>query len=168
MQQKEALYKGYYGYIKGVIVRYVHDYHSAEELVNDSFIKIFSHLETFQGTSDSANLGVSFKSWIAKIASRTAIDSLRRKKINFGVEEINENNTPYSLRTNPAETSEGREIMNLLNQLPHTQKTVFNLYEIEGFSHEEIAGLLAIPVNVCRVYLSRAKTKLKALYVKNI
>lgn len=168
VQQKEALYKSYYGYIKGVVLRYVQDYHAAEELVNDSFVKIFSHLETFHGTSDAADLCVSFKSWIAKIASRTAIDSLRKKKVNFGLEEINENHTPQLLRSNPAESSEGREIMNLLNQLPQTQKAVFNLYEIEGFSHEEIAGLLAIPENVCRVYLSRAKTKLKALYVKNI
>lgn len=168
MQPKEALYKGYYGYLKGVVIRYVQDYHTAEELVNDSFLKIFTHLENFQGTTDSANLCISFKSWIAKIASRTAIDSLRRNKMSFGPEEINENHTSQLLRCNPAENSEGREIMKLLNQLPQTQKTVFNLYEIEGFSHEEIAGLLAIPVNVCRVYLSRAKTKLKALYVKNI
>ena len=84
------------------------------------------------------------------------------------MEEINENHTPHLLRSNPAEHNDGREIMNLLKQLPQTQRTVFNLYEIEGFTHEEIAGLLAIPVNVCRVYLSRAKTKLKALYVKNI
>jgi len=168
VRQKEALYKGYYGYIKGVVLRYVHDYHTAEELVNDSFIKIFSHLENFQGTSNSTDLCLSFKSWIARIASRTAIDSLRRKKINFEIEEINENHTPQLLRSNPVEKTDSREIMNLLNHLPQTQKTVFNLYEIEGFTHEEIAGLLAIPVNVCRVYLSRAKTKLKALYVKNI
>ena len=168
LQPKEALYKNYYGYVKGVVVRYVQDYHTAEELVNDSFVKIFSHLETFHGTSESADLCTSFKSWIAKIASRTAIDWLRRKKINFGLEEISDHHTPQLLRSNPAEASDGREIMNLLNQLPQTQKAVFNLYEIEGFSHEEIAGLLAIPVNVCRVYLSRAKTKLKALYVKNI
>lgn len=168
VQQKEALYRGYYGYVKGVVLRYVQDYHTAEELVNDSFIKIFSHLEGFHGTDHSADLCVSFKSWIAKIASRTAIDSLRKKKIAFGLEEISENHIPAPLRSNPAEYNDGREIMSLLNQLPQTQRTVFNLYEIEGFSHEEIAGLLAIPVNVCRVYLSRAKTKLKALYVKNI
>ncbi len=168
VHHKEALYKGYYGYIKGVVLRYVHDYHTAEELINDSFIKIFLHLENFNGVTESADLNYSFKSWIGKIASRTAIDHLRRKKVNFGMEEINENHSPVALRTNPAEKSEGREIMNLLNQLPKTQKAIFNLYEIEGFTHEEISSLLAIPVNVCRVYLSRAKTKLKALYVKNI
>lgn len=168
LHRKEALYKGYYGYLKGVVLRYVRDYHSAEELINDSFIKIFSHLESFKGTRDSADLNHSFKNWIAKIASRTAIDFLRKRKTEFGLEEINENHTPAGLRINPAEHNGGREIMALLNQLPQTQKAVFNLYEIEGFSHEEIAGLLAIPENACRVYLSRAKTKLRSLLVKNL
>lgn len=164
---KEALYKSFYGYLKGVVIRYVQDYHSAEELVNDSFVKIFSHLENFKGTKNAADLNQSFKSWIAKIASRTAIDFLRRKKIDLGTDEINNNHVPARLTVNPANYNDGREIMNLLNLLPPTQKTVFNLYELEGFSHEEIASLLAIPENACRVYLSRAKAKLKTLLVKN-
>ncbi len=168
VQQKEALYKSYYGYIKGVVLRYVQDYHTVEELVNDSFIKIFSNLDTFHGKNNAADLCLSFKSWVAKIASRTAIDWLRRKKISFGHEEIQDHHGPRCLTNPPDGHSDGREIRRLLEYLPQMQRTIFNLYEIEGYSHEEIAGLLAIPVNVCRVYLSRAKTKLKALYVKNI
>lgn len=168
VQHKEALYKSYYGYVKGVVIRYVQDYHTAEELVNDSFIKIFSHLTTFGNTSTAVDLNLSFKSWIARIASRTAIDHLRKRKIIFCTEEISDNHLPSLLRSNPVEQNEAKDIMNLLNHLPNTQKTVFNLHEIEGFTHEEIAGLLSIPVNVCRVYLSRAKTKLRALYVKKI
>jgi RNA polymerase sigma-70 factor (ECF subfamily) len=166
VHHKETLYKGFYGYIKSIVIRYVQDFHSSEELVNDSFIKIFSHLKTFKGTYKSVDLIRSFKSWIARIASRTAIDHLRKKKINFGMEEINENHDPVALSVNPENRSDGKEIMNLLNHLPQTQKAVFNLYEIEGFSHEEISGMLSIPENVCRVYLSRAKAKLKTLYTK--
>ncbi|MFV0606407.1 MAG: RNA polymerase sigma factor [Niabella sp.] len=167
MQDKEALYKAFYGYIKGVILRYVRDQHRAEELVNDSFIKIFTHIGSFKGTENTIDLQLSFKSWVAKIASRTAIDFLRRKNVNFQMDEINEYNSPKALQSNPEDQSSSKEILDLLDQLPQTQKTIFNLYEIEGFSHEEIAGLLAIPVNVCRVYLSRAKAKLKSLYIKH-
>jgi RNA polymerase sigma-70 factor (ECF subfamily) len=166
VHHKETLYKSFYGYVKSVVMRYVQDYHFSEELVNDSFIKIFSHLKTFQGTSKSTDLVRSFKSWIAKIASRTAIDHLRKKKISFGMEEISENHNSVALSVNPEDRSDGREIMNLLNHLPETQKAVFNLYEIEGFSHEEISAMLSIPENVCRVYLSRAKAKLKTLYTQ--
>lgn len=163
---KEALYKGYYGFIKGVVKRYVNDFHTTEELINDSFIKVFNNLNTFKAPGLSANVEQSFKGWIAKIASRTAIDFLRKKKMDFTQDEPTENHFPDQ-HPSGVYSSEVKDIMSLLNQLPETQKTVFNLYEIEGFSHEEIAGLLNISENVCRVYLSRAKSKLKALYIKH-
>ncbi|MGJ7031397.1 RNA polymerase sigma factor [Niabella hirudinis] len=166
---KEALYKGYYGFIKGVVRRYVNDYQFIEELVNDSFVKIFNNLGTFKAPGYSADIEQSFKAWVARIASRTAIDFLRKKKMHFLQEEPSENHFPESSHPSSGGvySSEVKDIMSLLNQLPEIQKTVFNLYEIEGFSHEEIARVLQISENVCRVYLSRAKTKLKALYIKH-
>ncbi|WP_346237160.1 RNA polymerase sigma factor [Niabella insulamsoli] len=159
---KEALYKSFYGYLKGVVIRYVSDYHFAEELVNDSFIKIFSHISSFNALGQHGDITTSFKAWAAKIASRTAIDFLRKKKIDFGRDDISEMHTAPILV--PMQTSEAKDILKLLNELPKTQKAIFNLYEIEGFTHQEIAHLLEIPENVSRSYLSRAKNKLKSLY----
>lgn len=160
---KEALYRGFYGYLKGVVVRYVSDYHFAEELVNDSFIKIFSNISSFNGLRQSGDIAASFKAWIAKIASRTAIDFLRKKKVDFAGEDIADLPVPAALYTQP-QCSDVKDIMGLLNELPQTQRTIFNLYEIEGFTHQEISVLLTIPENVSRSYLSRAKSRLKALY----
>lgn len=163
---KETLYKSFYGYIKGVINRYVNDHHHAEELINDSFVKIFNNLSSFQAISQANNLSISFKAWIAKIASRTAIDFLRKKKIDFNKDDISEINLTIPSYEQTS-SSEAKDILKLLNELPQTQKAIFNLYEIEGYSHQEIAKLLAIPENVSRSYLSRAKNKLKALYIEN-
>lgn len=165
ISQKETLYKGYYGYLKGVVRRYVDDYHVTEELINDSFIKIFNNLASFRAPMQQASMEQSFKSWIARIASRTAIDFLRKKKIRFMEEEVAEK-SPAGHRAE-SYSSEVKEILAMLDRLPQTQKTVFNLYEIEGFSHEEIGRMLGISENVCRVYLSRAKTKLKTMYLKH-
>ena len=60
------------------------------------------------------------------------------------------------------------DIMGLLNKLLPMHKTVFNLYEIEGFNHEEIAEMLEIPSSSSRVYLTRAKEKLRSLYLKAV
>lgn len=164
-QHREALYKQYYGYVKGVVIRYTHDYHVAEELVNDSFLKIFSNLAFFNPSGQNTDLHLSFKSWMGKIASRTAIDFLRKKKADFT--EVSENHAVSNdTAGNPG--TEVQEILRLVNGLPEVQRTVFNLYEIEGFSHEEIARLLNINENVSRVYLSRAKEKLKKLYTTYI
>ncbi|WP_460687092.1 RNA polymerase sigma factor [Niabella aquatica] len=163
---KEALYRGFYGYLKGVVVRYVSDLHFAEELVNDSFIKIFNNITTFNALRQTGDITASFKAWVAKIASRTAIDYLRRKRIEFGREEVTDVQVA-SVNYANIYNSEAKDILKLLNELPQTQKAIFNLYEIEGFTHQEISGLLNIPENVSRSYLSRAKTKLKALYSEN-
>ncbi|MNY69124.1 RNA polymerase sigma factor [compost metagenome] len=58
--------------------------------------------------------------------------------------------------------------MRLLGNLPETHKLVFNMYEIEGFSHEEISTMLNIPESSCRVYLTRAKNKLRELYKNSL
>ncbi|MEE6186909.1 MULTISPECIES: RNA polymerase sigma factor [Chitinophagaceae] len=163
---KETLYKSFYGYVKGVVTRYVTDFHYAEEIVNDSFIKIFNNLSSFQALGQATNVSTSFKAWIAKIASRTAIDFLRKKKIDFNKDDISDINHS-SIAYEQSSSSEIKDILKLLNALPQTQRAIFNLYEIEGFSHQEIAVMLSIPENVSRSYLSRAKNKLKALYIEN-
>ncbi len=163
---KELMYKSFYGYVMGVIVRYISNSFDAQELVNDSFIKIFKHISSFESTSISDDVYTkSFKGWIAKIASRTAIDHLRKDKNNFLTEELDKIN--YQLY--PVQISHEihvKEIMALLNKLPPTHKFIFNLHEVEGFSHDEIAQMLKIPASSSRVFLGRAKNKLRELYAQ--
>jgi RNA polymerase sigma-70 factor (ECF subfamily) len=54
-----------------------------------------------------------------------------------------------------------KDILNLLNHLPEIHRLVFNLYEIDGYNHDEIGSMLSIPASSSRVYLSRAKEKLR-------
>jgi RNA polymerase sigma-70 factor (ECF subfamily) len=60
-----------------------------------------------------------------------------------------------------------QDIIEILNHLPQFHKTVFCLYEIEGYSHDEIAEQLGIPVSSSRVYLTRAKKQLRELFPVN-
>lgn len=165
---KEHLYKSYYGYIKGVIVRYIPDKHITEELINDCFIKIFNKIKTFKATEESDDLNRSFKSWIAKIASRTAIDYLRLKQSRFQFYDMSENHLPPMVEIDNYKNDSPSDIIKLIDQLPVVQKEIFNLYVMEGYAHEEISDILAIPINICRVYLSRAKNNLRILYNKRI
>ncbi|RYE28128.1 MAG: RNA polymerase sigma factor, partial [Sphingobacteriales bacterium] len=79
-KSKEMVYKSYYGYLIGVILRYVNDRNDAEELVNDSFIKIFKSIAQFSFPKNEIEAQKAFKGWMARISSRTAIDFLRTKK----------------------------------------------------------------------------------------
>ncbi|WP_285010173.1 RNA polymerase sigma factor [Pedobacter faecalis] len=161
------VYKSFYGYIIGVILRYVNNRDDAEELVNDSFIKIFKNIAQFSFPKEDDQLQKAFKGWIARISSRTAIDFLRARKEFTSIDDIAEGDQPVT-HLNAITQLNVRDIMSLLNALPETQRLIFNMYEIEGFSHDEISRALSISESSSRVYLTRAKTRLRDLYVKNL
>ncbi|MBC7914773.1 MAG: sigma-70 family RNA polymerase sigma factor [Pyrinomonadaceae bacterium] len=164
---KERIYKRFYGYAMAVIMRYLNDRNDAEELVNDCFIKIFKNISQFNYPTDPAQLDSAFRGWIARISSRTAIDFLRTKKTFLYIEDVGPDNEPYT-DINVISRLNAEDILKLLNALPEIHRIIFNMYEIDGFSHDEISETLNIPVSSSRVYLTRAKTKLRSLYAKDI
>jgi RNA polymerase sigma factor (sigma-70 family) len=164
---KEMIYKSFYGYLMGVIMRYVNNRNDAEELVNDCFVKIFKNIVTFTSPENPDELQKAFKGWIGKISSRTAIDFLRTKKTKIYVDDLEDYQHPIT-EVNVTSTLHVQDILNLLNALPDTQRIIFNMYEIEGFSHEEIAQTLDISDSSSRVYLTRAKSKLRTLYSNSL
>jgi RNA polymerase sigma factor (sigma-70 family) len=167
VQQSERsqsfLYKRFYGYMMAVSLRYVKNEMEAEDIVNESFVKIFRKLSNFEILSDEQALEKSFKGWIARITVNTSIDKLRAQKLTLDIDEINETeieNNTVSISTN----LEVADILKLMNKLPEIQRMIFNLYEIEGYSHDEISKQLNIPDSTSRTYLTRAKAKLRTLY----
>lgn len=166
-RSKAFIYKKYYGYVKAVVVRYVKLDIESEEIINESFVKVFRKLHSFEQHEDDLVLEKTFRSWMARIAVNTAIDMLRvKKQMQFiddedGVEIGN-------LSVNMASSLETNDILKLLDGLPPIQKAIFNLYEIEGYSHEEISKMLDVPESTSRTYLTRAKQKLRTLYSKHM
>lgn len=162
-RSQSFLYKRFYGYMMAVSLRYVKNEMEAEDIVNESFVKIFKKLSNFEILSDESALEKSFKGWIARITVNTSIDKLRAQKVTLDIDDINEieiENNSVSLSSN----LEVNDILALLNKLPEIQRTIFNLYEIEGYSHDEISKKLNIPDSTCRTYLTRAKSRLRILY----
>jgi RNA polymerase sigma factor (sigma-70 family) len=163
---KERIYKHYWGYLMGVSLRYIPNRDIAKEVVNDSFMKAFNHMEAFV-CDDESNFNKVFKAWLAKIAVRTALNEIRKRKSMFYYEELSDEHEK-SYNQNFDDSLNVADIMDLLNKLLPMHKTVFNLYEIEGFNHEEIADILDIPASSSRVYLTRAKEKLRSLYLRSV
>ena len=145
-----------------VALRYVADRDTASMVVNDSFMKIFSNLDTFE-CSDREHFNKVLKGWMAKITARTALNELRKGKASALQESLTEAHSwqfPVSLQDN----LHVENVWDLINSLNPSYRKVFTLYEIEGFSHDEIAELMGITASSSRVYLVRAKEKLKLLY----
>lgn len=163
---QERIYVHYWGYLMGISTRYFKDRNAAKEVVNDSFMKAFKTMYDFRHDHNLIDFQKTFKAWLAKITVRTALDKIRANKSALTyIEEYEDGGTGY---VEVEEKLFAEDILRLLHELPDLHRTVFNLYEIEGFSHDEIASMLTIPVSSSRTYLTRAKQKLRELYKKSI
>ena len=153
LKYQELLYKHFYAYAMGIGMRYLKNRDDAMEVVNDSFIKVFKGIQFFNETQP-------FKAWLRRIVVNTSID-LHRKNLKYN-EQIDLEQAEYIGK--PAEVIDqlsAKDILRLLDDLPEIHRVVFNLYEIDGYNHEEIGKMINIPVSSSRVYLSRAKEKLR-------
>jgi RNA polymerase sigma-70 factor (ECF subfamily) len=157
---QEMLYKHFFGYALTIGIRYLGDYSEAIEIVDDSFMKVFEKIKTYDKNKN-------FKQWLRKIIINTAIDRIRKKQIkNVKERKVNGEDIVHKSTDEPDSTLQTNEILKLLKRLPYLHGTVFNLYEIEGFNHKEIAEMLNIPESSSRTYLTRAKKELRELYQK--
>jgi RNA polymerase sigma factor (sigma-70 family) len=155
LRYQELLYKQFYGYAMSVGLRYCIDRDDALEVVNDAFIKVFNSMKNY----DTAK---PFKAWLRTIIVNTAIDR-RRKDFKLQL-NTDLNGAEYlPAHTNVIDTLNAQDILNLMRELPAIQLAIFNLYEVDGYNHDEIGVILNIPASSSRVYLSRAKEKLRKM-----
>ena len=161
---KQIKYNSLISQLKNKIFNYalymVNDRMDAEDITQDVFIKLWNNFEKI-------NL-IKAKSWLLKTTHNLCIDYLRKRKNKMNTSEGIEENT-ISIDNNflnDPEISYRRNMMkkrinNSIKELPNKLKSVFVLYEIEGFKYREISETLNIPINSIKVYLLRARKKLQ-------
>lgn len=151
--QKE-LYVKYSPLVYGIIRRYEYDQHIGQEILSDAFMKIFTklHLYSFKGA---------FEGWIRKIVVNTITDHARKNiKHNQHIKhDVQLENMVVS--ENVADRLTYKELLKLVYELPGTQRTVFNLFVFESFSHKDISEHLGITENNSRWHLNDARRRLK-------
>lgn len=155
LKHQELLYKHFYGYAMGISLRYSFSRDDALEAVNDAFIKVFNAIHSYDTNK-------AFKAWLRTIIVNTAIDR-RRKDMKHQLNLELDHTMPITGGQNAVGRLNVNDILKMMEALPPIQRTIFNLYEIDGYSHDEIADMLDIPASSSRVYLSRAKEKLRNL-----
>lgn len=137
-----------------IALRYVRDTDKAQEVVQDTFIKVFKAINNFDPQKGKID------AWMRKICIRIALRYLNKKEVPLTVlDEVIEN----SYGTDPTflENFDDSELMGFVMRLPEGYRQVFNLYVIEGYSHKEIANMLGIKEVSSRSNLHRAKDLLR-------
>lgn len=159
---QRQLYMQYYSYALSVCLRYLHDRDTALEAVNDGFLKIFQELPRFDVTR-YPDLASSWRGWMRRILVRTAIDRFRastRHAFQTDLEAV----TPFYPDDShtPLDTLSFEELLTVVGQLTPAYRAVFNMFVIDGYTHEEIAGQLGISVGASKSNLSKARAHLRA------
>ena len=122
-------------------------------------MKIFRKIESYQVEKE-------FKTWVRKIIVNTAIDYYRKDKRNSIETSIEAAyNEPVDEDVNNNLSAE--ELLKLIYSLPVKYRYIFNLFEIEGYSHDEIALQLGITASNSRANLTRAKKMLRKMILIN-
>jgi RNA polymerase sigma factor (sigma-70 family) len=155
LKYQELLYKHFYGYAMGIGLRYCLNRDDAMEVVNDAFIKVFNSMKSYDADKP-------FKAWLRTIIVNTAIDR-RRKDLKFQLNTELNGAEHMPGQVTAVNNLNVQDILKLMHALPAVQLAIFNLYEIDGYNHDEIAVMLSIPASSSRVYLSRAKEKLRKI-----
>ncbi len=153
LKHQELLYRHFYGFAKGICLRYSLSEDDAFEAVNDAFIKVFNAISGYNEANP-------FKAWLRSIMVNTAIDR-RRKEMKYHLQADINDTAPLIAPELVISQLNAQDILRLMETLPPLHRTIFNLYEIDGYSHDEISAMLNVPASSSRVYLSRAKEKLK-------
>ena len=150
------LYEKFSSKMLAVCTRYVGDKTEAEDVMIDGFMRIFDKIDqfTFQG---------SFEGWVRRIMVNEALMYVRSKKmIIVDLEYATEETSNASFSTD----LEAADLMKIIEELPVGYRTVFNLYAIEGYNHQEIGEMLGISEGTSKSQLSRARVMLQAKVLK--
>jgi RNA polymerase sigma-70 factor, ECF subfamily len=166
---QKLLYDRYAPIMNGICFRYVSDPDSVKDIVQDGFIKVFSKIKQYSGNG-------SFEGWMKRIFINGAISYLREQQKtlkHLNIEEVDENDIFHNQLDGEeslinkdviddfqliisADFSES-ELLEVLKRIPVKYRTVFNLFCIENYKHEEIAQVLDIDVSTSRTRLLRAR-----------
>ncbi len=140
-------------------LRYVRNQQDAEEVLSIAFTKAFEKISNFDYQGEG-----SFEAWIKKITVNECLMLLRKQKNAPLIIEPDENMAEQS--ESALDKLKSQELFELILKLPEGYRTIFNLYEIEGFSHQEIAEKLGISIGTSKSQLSKAKAYLREIIIK--
>lgn len=157
-RSQELLYRKFYGYAMSVCMRYTHSRDEALDVVNDGFLKVFTRLDQYDPTQP-------FKGWLRRIMINTALD-LYRASVRHQHEDLSEAYGASSDAADAHSQMAHEELIDMIQQLSPAYRLVFNLYVIDGYSHEEIANRLMISVGSSKSNLARARENLRAMIQK--
>ena len=151
---QKQLYDTYAPKMLGVCYRYARNADEAHEVMQEGFVRVFTHLEKWKKEGE---LGA----WIRRIMVNTALNWIRdSKKWSWEDEEKINDSAARETAYTPLQSLQAKELMALIKTLPHGYQVIFNLHAVEGYNHVEIGQMLGIHEGTSRSQYLRARRQL--------
>ena len=142
-----------------VCLRYAKDTTEAEDNLQDGFIKVFANLKSFRNDG-------SLEGWIRRIMINVSLEKIRKQHILYSVEDVSIYDSVNFSDDVIAKIS-ADDLIKIIQELPPRYRLVFNLYVIDGLSHQEIAQEMSITQGTSKSNLARAREILKRKVQEN-
>ncbi len=156
---QKALVVQYSGLLMAISRRYCKDGEAAKDILQEAYIKILKALPNYEEQG-------SFEAWMKRIVINTALKTYDKSSFKnelYTIEDVPEKAINPSVYSNMA----ADELIEVINKLPETYKTIFNLHALEGYSHREISEMMGIEESTSRSQLTRARGMLKKYFCKH-
>lgn len=164
---QKMLYDKYLSYALRISYRYVHTFENAAHAANDAFVKIFRNFNKFE-IRDYEHVENMLLGWIKRIVINASIDYMSRENLTSTNGTLQYENHEHKGINNAGENQlVYKELIALVRKLSPAYKVVFNLYVIDGYTHQEIAELLGISVGTSKSNLSKARAFLQKYLIKD-
>lgn len=150
--QKE-LYRHFYALSMGICLRYANNKYDAASIMNEGFYKVFANIRKYDFTKP-------FTAWLRRIMTNAAIDYYRTNLKFTNNEDLSKHEHVDTSYDAIYAKLNYQDLLLMVQSLSPSYRTVFNLYAIEGYTHEEIAGMLKISVGTSKSNLFKARAKL--------
>lgn len=151
---QRQLYEQFAGKLFVVCKRYIRDLDEAEDVLQDAFVKIYRHIDSFR-------FECPLEAWLKRIVINTALKQLRKQKPWENTADVQEMAPILPQADESLPALNYQYLLQLIQELPPGCRAVFNLYAIEGYNHPEIAVMLDIAEGTSKSQYSRARTLLQ-------
>ena len=148
---QSELYQLFSSKLFSLSLKYCKNYAEAEDNLQDAFVTIFSKISQYKHKG-------SFEGWLKRITINTALQRYRKQGV-FDI--INENNIEDEEVNIDEDDISIEFLLQIIQELPDRYRLVFNLYVLDGYSHKNIAEMLAITTGTSKSNLARARKILK-------
>jgi RNA polymerase sigma-70 factor (ECF subfamily) len=149
-----ALYDAHVDRVYRLAFRLTGDEDLARDCTQDAFVRAFERLADFRGASSLAT-------WLHSVTVSTTLNAIRKRKRWWAREAPLEAADGVRRPGREAEPDLKQRLARAIDALPEIYRTVFVMYDVEGFTHEEIGGALGVPIGTSKARLSTARAKLR-------